>query len=67
MRRGSELSHAKLNERLVKLIRVQHEKKERLKKLLDEEYSAQAFADRYQVGKTTIEKVLTYATWKHVL
>lgn len=66
-KRGSQLPHAKLNDTLVRRIREEHAKKERLKKLLDAEHSAAAMARRYGVGKTTVEKVLSYQTWRHVL
>jgi hypothetical protein len=65
--KGSECGQAKLNEKLIKLIRHQHARKEELKKQLDARYSAAAFAARYQVSPNTIHKVLTYATWRHVL
>lgn len=64
--RGSECGQSKLNETLVRRIRAEHRMKERLKKLLDQEYSAEAFARRYNVHKNTIDKVLTFATWRHV-
>ena len=66
MARGSELPQAKLNEALVRQIRAQHAAKEELKRVLDREFSAAAFARRYGVGVTTVEKVLSYATWRHV-
>lgn len=65
--RGMELPQSKLNETLVRRIREEHAEKERQKKALDAQFSAAAFAKRYGVGKTTIEKVLTYATWRHVI
>lgn len=64
--RGDELPQSKLNATLVRRIREEHAAKEKAKKELDAKYSAAAFAKRYGVGKTTIEKVLTYATWRHV-
>lgn len=66
-KRGIDLPRAKLNDALVQRIREEHAKKERLKKLLDEEHSAAAIAKRYGVNVNTIHKVLTYATWRHVL
>lgn len=65
-KRGNELPHSKLNDVLVKRIREEHAKKEKLKKLLDAEHSAAAMAKRYQVSESAIHKVLTYATWRHV-
>lgn len=65
-RQGSELPWAKLNDTLVRRIREEHAAKEQAKRDLDAQFSAVAFAKRYGVAKTTIEKVLTYATWRHV-
>lgn len=65
-KRGTALPQSKLNDKLVRRIRTEHRIKERLKKLLDAEFGAAAQAKRYRVGKTTIDKVLTYATWRHV-
>ena len=67
MKRGVDLPWSKLNDTLIRRIREEHAKKERLKKLLDEEHSAAAIAKRYGVNVNTITKVLTYATWRHVL
>lgn len=64
-KRGSELPWAKLNEKLVQMIREEHQKKERLKKLLDEEHSARSIAKRYGVSESAVQKVLSYATWRH--
>lgn len=64
---GLECNAAKLNSTLVRRIREEHAEKERKKKELDAQSSAAALAKRYGVAKTTIEKVLTYATWRHVL
>ncbi len=65
--RGDELPQSKLNAKLVAMIRRQHARKERLKVALDARYSAEAFAKRFGVHKNTVDKVLTYATWRHVL
>lgn len=64
---GSQLTQSKLNETLVKRIREEHAAKEQAKRDLDAQFSAAAFAKRYQVSKQTIDKVLGYHTWKHVL
>lgn len=63
---GSQLPQSKLNEKLVKMIREGHARKEAEKRRLDAEWGAAAIAKRFGVGKTTVEKVLTYATWRHV-
>ena len=65
-RRGTELTHAKLNETLVARIRAEHAEKERKKRELDEMYSAAAFAKRYGVHKNTIDKILNFSSWVHV-
>jgi hypothetical protein len=66
-KQGSELPWSKLNDTLVRRIREEHAAKERAKQDLDAQFSAEAFAKRYGVHKNTIDKVLTYATWRHVL
>jgi uncharacterized protein (DUF1800 family) len=66
-KQGSDLPQSKLNATLVRRIREEHAAKEQAKRDLDAKYSAAAFAERYQVSPNTITKVLTYATWKHVL
>lgn len=63
---GSDLPQSKLNDTLVRRIRREFELKERIKKLLDAEYGAEAQAKRYRVNVNTIHKVNTYATWRHV-
>lgn len=65
--RGVHLPQSKLNDALVRQIRAEHAAKQAIKKVLDDGFSAAAFAKRYQVNVNTIHKVLTYATWKHVL
>jgi hypothetical protein len=64
---GEALPQSKLNEKLVRQIREEHAAKEKAKRELDAKHSAQAIADRYQVSVNTIHKVITYATWRHVL
>ena len=64
--KGSQLPQSNLTEKLVKIIREGHARKEAEKRRLDAEWSAAAIAKRFGVGKTTVEKVLTYATWRHV-
>lgn len=66
-KRGNDLPQSKLNEKLVKIIREEHAKKERLKRQLDAEHSAKSIAKRYGVAVTTVNKVLSYQTWRHVL
>lgn len=64
--RGTELGQSKLNDELVRRIRAEHAAKEELKRVLDANFSAEAFSKRYGVHKNTIDKVLTFATWRHV-
>ena len=64
--RGTELAQAKLNDEIVRRIRAEHAAKERLKRVLDREFSAEAFARRYQVSESAIEKVISYQSWRHV-
>ncbi len=64
--RGEELPQSKLNAELVRRIRADNQRKADAIKALNAEYSAAALAKKYGVGKTTIEKVLTFATWRHV-
>ena len=65
-KRGTELPHSKLNEKLVALIRAEHAEKEAQKRELDRLHSAEAIARRYQVSKQAIDKVLGFHTWRHV-
>ena len=65
-KRGMELPHSVLNDKLVQQIRSEHAAKEDLKRALDARFSAEAFAKRYGVSVNTIHKVLTYQTWRHV-
>ena len=64
--RGEDLPWSKLTDERVRLIRAQHAAKERLKRELDARFSAAALAVEYGVAETTIQKVLSYATWRHV-
>ena len=66
-KQGSDLPHSKLNATLVRRIRDEHAAKEQAKRELDAKSGAAALAARYGVHENTITKVLTYATWKHVL
>lgn len=67
VRRGEDLPQSKLNDSLVRQIRAEHAAKEKAKRELDAKYSAAAFAHRHGVSVNTITKVLTFATWRHVL
>ena len=63
---GEELPQSKLDEHKVREIRERHAAKERLKKILDDAHSHEALAEEFGVGTTTIAKVLSYETWRHV-
>lgn len=65
-KRGNELPQSKLNEKLVRMIREEHENKQREIARLNKDHSAKAIAKRYQVHYRTIEKVLEGSTWSHI-
>jgi hypothetical protein len=65
-KQGMDLPQSKLNPELVRRIRTEHAAKETKKRALDAEFSAAAFAARYGVSESTIAKVLTFETWRHV-
>lgn len=65
--RGEDLPWSKLDEAKVREIRRRHAAKEEAKKKLDEEHSHAALAKEYGVSVNTIGKVLSYATWRHVI
>lgn len=65
--RGNACGASKLNEELVRRIRAEHAAKEEIKRVLDREFGTDALAARYKVNRNTITKVLTRATWFHVL
>jgi len=66
-KQGLELPQSKLNPTLVRRIRAEHAAKEKAKRELDAHFSAAAFAKRYGVHKNTVNKILAYETWRHVL
>ena len=51
----------------VRLIREAHQHKQSEINRLNRELSAKALAEKFEVHHRTIEKVLTYETWRHVL
>ena len=59
------IPQAKLTDADVKMIRRLHEEKQREIKRLNETLSQKALADKFGVHVRTIEKVLTYETWRH--
>ena len=65
--RGEALPWSKLDEEKVREIRRRHAEKEEAKRKLDEKHSIEALAADYGVSPNTIGKVLSFATWRHVL
>ena len=51
----------------VRKIREIHDWKMAEQKRLDETASAEALAEKFGVHVRTVEKVLNYSTWRHVL
>lgn len=64
---GSELPHAKLHEDDVKSIRSEVKQREKLRNYIDEHLTNQALADKYRVHVRTIERIVQFETWNHVL
>lgn len=64
--RGEQLPHSKLTEKQVSEIRRLHKAKQDQIASLNREFSAAAFANKYGVHKSTIEKILSYETWTHL-
>ncbi len=65
--RGEDLPHAKLTEDDIREIRAMHHYKMEQIEILNKKYSAKAIAQKYGVHYRTIEKILSYETWRHVL
>jgi hypothetical protein len=66
-KQGSELPHAKLHEDDVKSIRSEVKQREKLRNYIDEHLTNQALADKYRVHVRTIERIVQFETWNHVL
>jgi hypothetical protein len=64
--RGDRLHQSKLTEQDVRQIRELHAFKQAEIKRLNESLGIEAIADKFEVHPRTIEKVLTFETWKHV-
>lgn len=58
-KRGTDLPQSKLTPELVRQIRASYVPG-------DKEFGQHGLARRYNVHQCTIEKVVTYATWRHV-
>jgi DNA-binding transcriptional regulator YiaG len=66
MARGEQLPQSKLTEADVRNIRELHALKQSEIARLNETLSAKALARKWDVHVRTIDKILTYETWKHV-
>ena len=67
IKHGSELPHAKLNEDDVKSIRSDVRQRENLRNYIDDHLTNQALAEKYRVHVRTIERIVQFETWNHVL
>lgn len=65
-KRGSDLPQTKLNEKLVRQIRKEHAEALRRIAEIRRQSTANVLASRYGVHVRTVEKVLSYETWRHV-
>jgi hypothetical protein len=65
-RRGTELTHAKVDEEAIRIIRRLHSRKERLVRALNKKYSAEGLGRRFGLSKSNVNKIVNYATWRHV-
>lgn len=64
--RGMDLPQTKLHPRDVIAIREAAKKRAKLRKRINDKYSNSALAKKWGVHESTIEKVLSYATARHV-
>lgn len=64
---GSELPHSKLHEDDVKSIRSEVKQREKLRDYIDEHLTNQSLANKYRVHVRTIERIVQFETWNHVL
>ena len=65
-KRGEDLPQSKLTEDDVRLIRQAHAEALAEIKRLQQHVSARALAEKFGVHVRTIEKVLSYQSWRHV-
>lgn len=65
VKRGSDLPHAKLNEKLILQIREEARWRDEMREKL-KQHSNAAIARRYGVHLRTIDRVLTGEGWSHV-
>ena len=64
--RGFANPVSKLNEKIVLMIREEHEEKKRKIEEIKKQSSVPAMADRYGVHPATIRAVLSRKTWTHI-
>jgi hypothetical protein len=64
--RGSQLPQSKLTEELVKQARIDYRKGQARIAQMRVDCSVAAFADKYGVSASTMEKALSGKTWAHV-
>nr|AKH46277.1 hypothetical protein [uncultured marine virus] len=65
-RRGDQISHAKLNEKLVRKIRQEREEAMIQREKLNKKIHAKELAKEYNVHIRTIEAVLGGYSWTHI-
>jgi len=65
-RRGTDLPQSKLTDDDVRKIRELHKYKIDEIKRLNDSLSMSAIADKFDVHVRTIEKIVSFQTWKHV-
>lgn len=64
--RGAQLPQSKLTPEDVRQIRELHAFKQEEIRRINDALSITAIADKFEVHPRTIEKVLSFKTWKHV-
>jgi len=65
-RRGADLPQSKLTEAQVQEIREAQQKREDLRHHIKEHLSNEAMAAKFGVHVRTIEKAVSYGSWRHV-
>lgn len=65
--RGVELGQSKLNDDAIKCIRSAAIQRQKLREHIAATLSNEALAKEYKVHVRTIEKILTYETWSHII
>lgn len=67
VKRGVELPQSKLTDDDVRLIRQLHDFKKKEIRRLNDALSIEAIANKFGVHRRTIEKVLFFDGWRHVI